>query len=92
MNTVGIRCLYRDDKVLHKKEQDEREKVEQELLLMENKVKLLEDNLDRSEEQLAKTTQQLNAAETVRQPDFMHRYGQRLLNICNLFNSLHGNL
>jgi len=50
--------------VLHKKEQDEREKVEQELLLMENKVKLLEDNLDRSGEQLAKTTQQLNAAET----------------------------
>ena len=34
--------MYHDDKVVHKKEQDEREKVEQELLLMENKVKLVQ--------------------------------------------------
>ena len=53
------------DKAELKKEQAEKERIEQDLNAQENKIRLLEDNLDQSEERVSKLTQQLTAAETV---------------------------
>ena len=64
VNFVKI-LKMRLDKAELKKEQAEKERIEQDLNAQENKIRLLEDNLDQSEERVSKLTQQLTAAETV---------------------------